>query len=345
MKTSRATIKDVAEAAGVSIASVSQALRPKIGSNIKLNVHKINFIKETAKRLNYRPHAGARSIRSRRFGSIGYFSSKAVNLVYTPFGYQHGVYDALEENDYRLTLIRASAQVDHASEQIPKVFNELNLDGLIVESYNELASRIYDMYAERNFPFLYLNDRHKFDSVYVGEVESARILTRHVLDRGYKRVVFVHRQVIGEPEIHQMHHSALDRETGYRQIMLAHDLDPVVLTFESLSVVGREDSITDAQWNLLKGFDAIITYDDDLANSIARKCYDLNVRIPDDIALAGFNGDYASLSAWRPLTTMQIPAYEMGLQAGRMAIKRIQGTSGPVPSIRFVPTLIKGETT
>jgi DNA-binding LacI/PurR family transcriptional regulator len=345
MTSRRATIKDVAEAAGVSIASVSQALRPRKDSNIKLQENKIELIKEAAKKLNYRPHAGARSIRSRRFGSIGYFSSKVLNLVYTPYGYQHGVHDALEENDYRITLIRVSAQLDQASEEIPNAFNELNLDGLIVESYSELASRIHDLYAERNFPFLYLNDRHEFDSVYVGEVESARILTRHVLEKGYRKVVFAHRHIIGEPEIHQMHHSALDRETGFRQAMEANGLTPAVVTIEASAVLGREVSLSDDQWDQLKDFDAIIAYDDDFANAIARKCYDKNVRIPDDVALAGFNGDYASLSAWRALTTMQIPSYDMGLAIGRMAIKRIQGNSDPIPSLRFLPALLPGQTT
>lgn len=340
----RATIKDVAEAAGVSIASVSQALRPRDNSNIKLQENKIQLIKETAKSLNYRPHAGARSIRSQRFGSIGYFSSKALNLVYTPYGYQHGVHDALEEKDYRITLIRVSAQLDQASEQIPKAFNELNLDGLIVESYSELASRIHDVYAARNFPFLYLNDRHEFDSVYVGEVESASILTRYVLAKGYRRIAFAHRHVTGEPEIEKMHYSALDRETGYKQIMEANGLSPAVFAIEAPSVLGRDTFISDEQWDRLKAFDAIIAYDDDFANSIARKCYDMNVRIPDDIALAGFNGDYAALSAWRPLTTMEIPTYEMGLAIGRMAIDRLHEKRGPIPSIRFLPSLVEGLT-
>ncbi|NDV61876.1 LacI family transcriptional regulator [Puniceicoccales bacterium CK1056] len=340
----RTTIKDVAEAAGVSTAAVSQALRPKENSNIKLQETKIQLIRETAKKLNYRPHTGARSIRSQRFGSIGYFSSKSLNLVYTPYGYQHGVHDALEESDFRLTLIRVSAGVDQASEEIPKAFSEFHLDGLIVESYSELASKLHDLYADRDFPFLYLNDRHEFDSVFVGEIEASKVLTNHVISKGYRKIAFAHRYIKGEPVIEKMHHSALDRETGYRQTMSANGLNPTVVTVESPAVLGREVNLTDEQWEQLKEFDAIIAYDDDFANCIARKCYDKGIRIPDDIGLAGFNGDYASLSSWRALTTMQIPAYEMGLTLGRMAVNRIKGDAGKLPSVRFVPSLIQGNT-
>jgi DNA-binding LacI/PurR family transcriptional regulator len=80
-----------------------------------------------------------------------------------------------------------------------------------------------------------------------------------------------------------------------------------------------------------------------LANSIARSCYRKGIRIPDDLAIAGFNGDYGSLSSWCPLTTMQIPSYEMGLQIGRMAVQRVKdGSSIDVPSSTFVPSLIEG---
>lgn len=342
-QTYRTTIKEVAAAAGVSTAAVSHALRPRKGSNIKLQPSKVLLIKQHAERLKYRPHAGARSIRSKRFGSVGYFCSKPLNLFYTPYGYQHGAHDALAERGYRFTLIRTSAQMDPMSENIPKVFDELNLDGLIVESYSDVASRIHKLYEGQHFPFLYLNDRHDYDSVFVGEVESARILTTHVLNKGYRKVVFAHRHILGEPSTVEMHHSARDRETGYRQVMEKNGLAPAVVTIESVSVLGREVHLSDEQWELLKDFDAIIAYDDDFANSIARKCYDLNVRIPDDIGLAGFNGDYASLSSWRALTTMQIPAYEMGLAVARMIADRLQNNQR-YPSIRFVPHLLKGDT-
>jgi LacI family transcriptional regulator len=341
----RATIKDVAAAAGVSTASVSQALRPRKDSNIKLQEKKIELIRETAKRLNYMPHAGARSIRSRRFGTVGYFTPKALNLYYTPYGYQHGVHDALEEKDYRITLIRVSPQLDQAKEEIPNVFNELNLDALIVESYGELAAKIYELYRGMNFPFLYLNDRHESNSVYVDDVKGADILTRHALEKGYRKICFVHRQIEGESGIEKMHHSAIDRETGYSQAMVDNGLDPAIVSLAFKSVLGREESLSDEQWDQLKDFDALIAYDDDLANAIARKGYDLDVRVPDDIALASFNGDYASLSSWRPLTTMLIPAYDMGLAIGRMATQRLQENNGAsLASIKFTPTLIEGRT-
>ena len=62
----RSTIKDIAQAAGLSAAAVSQALRPHPNSTIKLQRETIERVKRVASELNYQPHAGARSIRSNR---------------------------------------------------------------------------------------------------------------------------------------------------------------------------------------------------------------------------------------------------------------------------------------
>jgi DNA-binding LacI/PurR family transcriptional regulator len=79
---------------------------------------------------------------------------------------------------------------------------------------------------------------------------------------------------------------------------------------------------------------------------VARNAYDRNVRIPGSLALAGFNGDYASLSAWQRLTTVRIPSYEMGRMAAEMAFELMDGgTNAVIPSSVHRPELLIGQTT
>ena len=92
----RATIKDIARAAGLSTAAVSQALRPHPKSNIKLQQETIDRVKRVASQLNYQPHAGARSIRSNSFDTIGYFAAKTGLFINSPAGYLAGVHDVAE---------------------------------------------------------------------------------------------------------------------------------------------------------------------------------------------------------------------------------------------------------
>ena len=342
----RATIKDIAQAAGLSTASVSQALRPHPKSNIKLQAETIERVKRVASELNYQPHTGARSIRSNSFDTIGYFTAKTGLFVNSPTGYLAGVHDIAEGQGSRITLIRLPAGVDDLSKAMPAVFSERNLDALVIESYSNLARQIYERVQASRLPLVFLNDRHETNSVYVDDEWAAGELTRHLIEKDYHRIAFLHRHTEGGPPVKKMHHSAADREAGYRKAMRKAKLPVSIHTVITKGVVGLDVELSSEDWNTIRRHDAVIAYDDDLANLVGRTAYDRGVRVPKALAIAGFNGDYASLCAWQRLTTMQIPAYEMGKKAAEMAFELFKG--GPqaeIPSVAYRPTLIVGQTT
>jgi DNA-binding LacI/PurR family transcriptional regulator len=342
----RATIKDIAQAAGLSTAAVSQALRPHPKSNIKLQAETIERVKRVASALNYQPHAGARSIRSNSFDTIGYFTAKTGLFVNSPTGYLAGVHDIAEGQGSRITLIRLPAELEDISKAMPAVFSERNLDALVIESYSDLARNIYDRVQASQLPLVFLNDRHETNSVYVDDEWAAGELTRHLIERGYQRIGFLHRHTAGGPSVKKMHHSAVDREAGYRKAMRKAKLPVSCHTVTTSDVVGLDVELSKEDWKAILQYDAVIAYDDDLANLVGRTAYDRRVRVPKALAIASFNGDYASLSAWQRLTTMQIPAYEMGMKAAEMAFELAKnGPNTAIPSVAYRPTLIIGQTT
>lgn len=341
----RSTIKDIAKAAGLSTAAVSQALRPHPNSNIKLQAETIERVKRVAVELNYQAHAGARSIRSNSFDTIGYFTAKTGLFTSSPAGYLAGVHDVAEGQGSRITLIRLPANLDDISKAMPAVFSERNLDALVIESYSELAHQIYERVQSARLPVIFLNDRHDTNSVYVDDEWAAGELTRHLIGKGYQRIGFLHRRIEGGAPVKKMHHSAADREAGYRKAMRKAKLPALCHAVTTTGVVGLDVELSAADWKVIAGFDAVITYDDDLANLVGRTAYDRGVKVPKSLAIASFNGDYASLCAWRRLTTMRIPTYEMGKKAAEMAFELSK--SGPdalIPSVAFRPTLILGQT-
>jgi LacI family transcriptional regulator len=341
----RATIKDIARVAGVSTASVSQALRPSSTSNIKLQQGTIDRVKSVALQLNYRPHSGARSIRSKHFGTLGYFVAKEGLFIHTPAGYMAGVHDAAEEIAYWITLIRLPHRLDEIRNTVPSVFSEHNLDALVIESYSEISEQIHDRLFDMRLPVIFLNDKHDVNSVYVDDQYGSGLLTQHMIDKGYRDICFLLRQNInGSPKVEDMHHSAVNRMTGFTETMEKNNLKAVVKMVKT-PVVSRDVDLTDEQWGQIKEHGAIIAYDDDLANMIGRYCYRHRIRIPDDIAIAGFNGDYGSLCSWQKLTTVKIPSYEMGRHATEMALDLVRnGNHKPIPSAVYRPTLIPGDT-
>jgi DNA-binding LacI/PurR family transcriptional regulator len=342
----RITIKDIALAAGVSTAAVSQALRPQQTSNIKLQQSTIDRVKKVALELDYQPHSGARSIRSNSFGTIGYFAARTGLFTNSPTGYLAGVHDIAEEHGSRITLIRLPLSIDDLSQAMPSVFSERNLDALVIESYSGLAQQIYDRVHASRLPVIFLNDRHDTNSVYVDDRWAAAELTRHLIGKGYQRIGFLHRQTEAGPNVKQMHHSAPDREAGYRKAMREAKRKALCHTVHTKEVVGLDVELSETDWQAISQFDAVIAYDDDLANLIGRTATDRGVPIPSSLAIAGFNGDYASLSAWKRVTTMRIPAYEMGRKAAEMAFNLVaSGSDAGLPSFVYRPTLIPGQTT
>ncbi len=341
----RATIKDIAKAAGLSTAAVSQALRPRANSTIKVQEKTIQHIKAVAAQLNYQPHSGARSIRANSFATIGFFIAKNGVLTSTPYGYMVGVHDVAEEHGFRLTLIRLPESMEDLGAVMPGVFRERNLDALVIESYSELAQQIYERIRASGLPVVFVNDRHETNSVYVDDEWGAGEATRHLIDRGYQRICFLHRQIAGDPPIRKMHHSAADRERGYRKAMRKAGRSPVCHTVHTRDVVGLEVELNEQDWEIISRHDAVLAFDDDLANLIARAAYDRGLRIPESLAMASFNGDYGSLCAWQRLTTMRIPSYEMGRKAAEIAFELIaSGTDTALPSTMMRPTLVIGQT-
>jgi LacI family transcriptional regulator len=343
---SKITIKDIARAAGLSTAAVSHALRPRPNSTIKLQEETIERVRKVALQMNYQPHSGARSIRSNSFNTIGYFVAKTGQFTNTPYGYMAGVHDVAEEHGFRMNLIRLPQTAEDIGKTMPSVFSERNLDALIIESYSELAYQIYNRIKASNLPVVFVNDKHKTNSVYVDEQKAASQLTEHLIGKGYKRICFIHRKTNSGPTVSKMHHSAVDREKGFRKTMLKARLEPFSHTAHTSDVVGLDVKLSPEDWKVISSYDAVIAYDDDLANLIARAAYDREVKIPASLAIASFNGDYASLSAWQRLTTMRIPSYEMGRKAAEIAFEIIsQGTNTVLPSVIVSPELIQGQTT
>jgi LacI family transcriptional regulator len=144
----------------------------------------------------------------------------------------------------------------------------------------------------------------------------------------------------------KMHHSAGDREAGYRKVMRKARRQAFCHTVRTKRVVGPEVELSPEDWEVIARHDAVIAYDDDLANLIGRAAYDRGLWVPDSLAIASFNGDYASHCAWQRLTTMRIPSYDMGRAAAEMAFELVKrGSDTVLPSSVHRPSLIPGQTT
>jgi len=344
----RITIKDVAREAGVSLGAVSQALSPNPSSTIKVSAATSLKVQAAARTLGFRPHAGAKSVRSNKFHNIGFFIAKKGAFDRPAEGYMMGVCDAAQKRGYRVVLVGMENVEGHYQDVVPSLLREKNLDALVVASYHHCSAVIHDELKNMDLPVVYLNDKHEFNSTWLDDLSGARMMTDYLIERGCKDVVFAMRTHTEGQKIEDMHYSAQMRIDGYTAAMKAAGREPDIRIVTMREALDFNQRIPD-QWLFGDGKplpDAIFAYDDDLANSIAKIMYRKGIRIPEDIALAGYNGAYASLCSWRPLTTMRIPAYDMGFAALELALRIIEDSSQKeFPSVMFHPELFIGEST
>ncbi len=332
------TLKDIADSLGVSTATVSHALSPNPSSNIKLPEETVRRVREEAEKLNYRVHAGARSIRTRIFQNLGFFMAKR-GKAHSPEGLLAGVHDAAEEKGFRITHIRFPESMEDFEKHIPSVLNERNLDAIIIGSYHPVSSLIHEKLKGDNLPVVYLNDKHSSNSVYIDDVFGAETMTRYLVEKGHKRICLTLRK----PPFEKMHHSVADRIKGYTKAMENAGLETTIRTVFSQEVVGTPMQYPDDWDQTIDHCDAVFAFDDDLANQIGRYLYKRGIRCPDDISPVGYNGDYGSLSSWIDLATMEIPSYEMGKVGFEMVSNLITNrNTRSEPSIIMKPRLREG---
>lgn len=333
--TRRVTIKNLAEDLGLSVGAVSQALNPRENINIKLKPETVARVRAYANQLNYRPHAGASSIRSKHFSNIGYLVIKEDPNGFEPTAAQFGIHDAALEHNFRVTLLRLPSLEARNREAISRVFHESHLDALIVlNSTGSIPETHKRAIAENEFPVIYINVRQENQSIYINDRGGSRTIAAHLVQQGYTKIHFFQ---VKNPVSNYNQVIVSERYEGYVEAMQAAGL-----TVEPAWVLEKEGEEKTLEWvgSQDKRPQAIMCFSDADAALICRMAYQQGLRIPDDIAVAGFNDDIAAQFSWVPLTTMAIPYYQMAYAAFNRAVAFINSEERrPFASICVEPRL------
>lgn len=319
------TIADVARHAGVSTATVSRVIN-QTGSVAQETAQRVwSAISE----LNYRPFAAARGLASRRSNVIGLL----VTEISTPFfvSILRGIEAGAREAGLGLLI--------HCTQGAPAPasgFQRLgmhNTDGLLVfaGSLND-AELVY--WSERGLPMVLLHQAppQSVDIPYVTieNKSGARRLVDHLLEvHGYRRVAFLR-----GPQNHQ---DSYWRELGYRESLAAHDIpfNPALVAagdFDQGIAQAAVQKWLDAGVEM----DAIFAGDDEAATGAIMALQLAGKRVPEDMAVVGFDDVYLAHPLMPPLTTVRAPIEQVGREAVRQLVHLIQGE--PADSVVLLPT-------
>lgn len=332
------TLADIAREVGVSQALVGKVLGSCSG-NIRVSKKTAAIIEEAAKRLNYRPNLSARILSGQKSKLLGVLidtQPPPVRFRTLAFIDKYAV-----ANGYRILIGEAHDSIDSLYQHYQN-FMQYNADGVIclAHDYPDQADRLRELFQHvNNIVFIEKPALENAVWVDVDREQATFELTSHLL-KHHKRV-----GLIAE---NPAYYTIQQRLAGYKRafLELGKKLTPSlihVIQSKKESLEKRMLRIVE-EFVLPAGLDAVIAPNDLSATYLMRALLKHNVRIPEKIAVAGFDNEPFAESLYPSLTTIDDNNEQIGKAAVQLLLERL----GPIPvsgpkSIRVVPRVIHRE--
>lgn len=320
-----ATLRDVAEALGVSVSTVSRGLsgHPHVDERTRVR------IREAARRLNYQPNALARALRSNRTKTVGLVIPDILNQFYAAGATV--LQATLERHGYRLIVCINNDEPGDDAECLTALL-QYRVDGIVhVPCTPTGAQGVRDV--DPRAPVVELNRRSDaglFDAVISDDHEGARALVRHLADLGHESIGVI----AGPPSLSTTRGRIEGLETGLREVGIAPDRCPVLYGSYTKSwgieAVERLVSLHPRPTAIFATGNRVVA---GALHGLAKA----GLHIPRDISVIGYD-DPDWFAEWRPaITTYALPLRDMGRMAAELLLARM----AEPPSVRSRPTLMR----
>ena len=308
------TLKDIAIRAGVTSATVSMVInnKPNISETTRKKVLKI------AKELNYYPNVIARGLATKKSNSIGVIvpnlaSSFIVRVL-------QGIKSTNRDIEYTVQLFDTIGQKERESQLFQRLARERRIDGVILIS-STVTEEELNVFAEESVPSIIVARRcEHLDSVYVNNELGAFDATEYLIAKGHRNIARVTTSKQGIP--------TEERSNGYLRALRSHQIDPCDEILFEVNSDGIEDGIE--IFNRIMDSNPKVTAvfvpaGDMVAIGIIKEAKRAGIRVPEDLAVVGYD-DIPAASVIEPsLTTVRQPKLEMGDYAINMIVDKIEG--------------------
>ncbi|EEG07369.1 LacI family DNA-binding transcriptional regulator [Pseudogulbenkiania ferrooxidans] len=322
-----AKIKDVAAAAGVSVATVSRAL----GSG-PVSAALRQRVEEAAKQLGYRPNLSARRLRSQHTQTVGLIVSDIRNPFFTAVS--RAVEDAAYQAGMRVILCNTDENPDKEAMYL-RLMEEERVSGVIFSPTRDTARRLRpDAY---DFPVVMIDragPAGQADAVVLDNRLAARQLVEHLVAQGYRHIggLFGNTSSTGA-----------ERHAGFEAALAAHGLAGEG-RFIAPTAEAAEAVVT--QWLAEEQRpDALIASNGLLLLGALRALQRAGLSSPHDLALAGFDNEVWTGLVGNGLTVIEQPVYEIGRTAMEMLLSRLDDPGLSIRSVVLAGRLlVRGST-
>jgi DNA-binding LacI/PurR family transcriptional regulator len=323
----RPTSADVAARAGVSRTTVSFVLNDRPGSNISRKTRQ--RVLEAAADLGYHPHASARGLAGGKSHILGFVLLQSPEQVAgdaTLSETLSGLASAARTAGFRVMV----EPLDPTEANYEALLRAQHADGIVVSGPRSDDTGLARLAAD-GFPIVIQGSLAGINapSVDIDNVSGARRAVEHLIGLGWRRIACITNAPLA-------YTAAQERLTGYRQALEAARIPVDALLVEEAAF--DAGSGHRAMERLLRNrpIEAVFVASDVVAFGAIAAIREAGLRVPDDISVVGF--DDIALAGFfdPPLTTVRLPAHDLGLAAGTALLDRVSGR--PVPDRTLLPT-------
>jgi DNA-binding LacI/PurR family transcriptional regulator len=344
----RATLKDLAEALNVAPSTVSNAYnRPD-----QLSKDLRERILQTAKDMGYSgPHPVARGLRQQRMGVIGVLFGEHLSYAFSDPAaviFMQGVSQATEVERFGLTIVPVPRGASHDSFGV----RHAAVDGFI--AYCLTHEGLVESVLERGLPLVLVDHTPRPDvpGINVQDEHGAQMAARHLIEQGHQNIGVLTMEISLPPRVgwandleqakHTIFEATRGRLTGYIKELVAAGL----VWNEGISVYECNSTLEQGRQGLRAILErnpsttAILTMSDVLALGVLEEARNLKLRVPEDLAIVGF--DDVPEAARAGLSSVSQPHLEKGRMAGEMLIRRLRGEAVTSPERFHTRLVVRG---
>ncbi|NMB09662.1 MAG: LacI family transcriptional regulator [Tissierellia bacterium] len=321
------TIKDVAKLAGVSISTVSRVMN----DSKPVSPEARKKVLDAIKKLDFKPNEVARSLVMRRSNLIG------VVVEDIGISYMAQMVRGIEEigRMYKYDILLSSTYGDIETEKkiIDFMFTK-QVEGIILITERAKPEIVYKL-KEQSAPFILLDKFYNVGDIHtvtIDYVQAVENMVKHLNEEGHENIIFVSADDntnVSKDKLKGI--KAAQKDFGVNiELVDVNDIrvKPGYEAGDEIMKVAKENNST-----------AVFLASDDLAVGFMNYCYEKNIRIPDDISVAGF-GDLPTSKIFKPtLTTVQEPLYDIGAVSMRKLVKELKEKT-KITQTNVLPTQI-----
>ncbi|KIA87306.1 LacI family DNA-binding transcriptional regulator [Flavobacterium sp. AED] len=326
------TLKEIATKLGISITTVSKALKnyPDVSAKTK------QAVIDLAQNLHYTPNSFAVNLRTKESKTIGLIIPEVVHHFFS--NVVNAIIDEAEKNGYLVIILQSNESLALEKKQVELLIKK-RVDGIIISLSNE--SNNDDHLKEiitRNIPFVMFDKINKLIScskVIIDDQKAAFNAVQHLIDNNCKKIVHIRGPL--NPQ------NSIDRYIGYKKALEKNNIPFDTKLVYTCETVNFQEGVDFAK-QIIKDHpdvDGIFAVTDLVAVGVLSYFNDNKIKVPDQVAVIGFSNWFMSQVLTPKLSTIDQPSHEMGIESFNLLLEEMNCHKDGIP---FKPRTIELDT-